>query len=97
MTAHYKTKTSTGGIRWMDRAACAGRDIVLFFGDDGERQPDREIREWCATEVCSICPVRTDCLDYAITSDQRSGVWGGLTEDERASERRRRMRQANAA
>ena len=27
---------------WQDAAACRGEDLVLFFGPDGERQPERE-------------------------------------------------------
>jgi WhiB family transcriptional regulator, redox-sensing transcriptional regulator len=41
--------------------------------------------------------VRNECLDYAISRPEKYGTWGGLNEDERASERRRRMRRANAA
>ena len=48
-------------------------------------------------EVGASCPVRTECLDYAISRPEKYGTWGGLNEDERASERRRRMRRANAA
>ncbi|KII00545.1 transcription factor WhiB [Streptomonospora alba] len=70
---------------------------MLFFGPDGERQPEREIRERKAKEICAQCPVRTECLDYAISRPEKYGTWGGLNEDERASERRRRMRRANAA
>ena len=66
---------------WQDEAACRGKEVVLFFGPDGERQPEREIRERKAKAVCAACPVRAECL----------------TEDERSSERRRRMRRANAA
>ena len=70
---------------------------MLFFGPDGERQPEREIGERKAKAMCASCPVRTECLDYAISRPEKYGTWGGLNEDERASERRRRMRRANAA
>jgi WhiB family redox-sensing transcriptional regulator len=82
---------------WQDEAACRGRDVVLFFGPDGERQPEREIRERKAKAVCSSCPVRAECLTYAVSRPEKYGTWGGLNEDERSSERRRRMRRANAA
>jgi WhiB family transcriptional regulator, redox-sensing transcriptional regulator len=82
---------------WQDAAACRGKDIVLFFGPDGERQPEREIRERKAKMVCASCPVRGECLDYAVSRPEKYGTWGGLNEEERASERRRRMRRANAA
>jgi WhiB family redox-sensing transcriptional regulator len=81
--------------RWVDRAACRGEDLVLFFGPDGERQPEREIRERKAKQICMACPVRVDCLDYAV-SQHEYGMWGGLNEDERTAERRRQMRRAAA-
>lgn len=79
---------------WQDAAACRGEDIELFFGPDGERQPEREVRERKAKAICSRCPVRGECLEYALSKPERYGVWGGLNEDERASERRRRSRRA---
>lgn len=81
--------------KWQDGAACRGESIVLFFGPEGERQAEREIREAKAQQVCMGCPVRTDCLDYAVSRPERTGYWGGLDEDGRARERRRRMRKAS--
>jgi hypothetical protein len=60
---------------------------VLFFGPDGERQPERDVRERKAKAICAQCPVRTECLDYALSRPEKYGTWGGLNEDERASER----------
>ena len=82
---------------WQDGAACRGKEIVLFFGPDGERQPERDIRERKAKLVCASCPVKMECLNYAVSRPEKYGTWGGLNEEERASERRRRMRRANAA
>jgi WhiB family redox-sensing transcriptional regulator len=82
---------------WQDAGGCRGKDIVLFFGPDGERQPEREVRERKAKAVCAACPVRAECLTYAVSRPEKYGTWGGLNEEERASERRRRMRRANAA
>src|SRR5713226_8446014 len=82
---------------WQDAAACRGEDLLLFFGPDGERQPEREIRERKAKAICAACPVRLECLDYAVSRPEKYGTWGGLNEDERSAERRRRMRRANAA
>ena len=41
-----------------------------------------------AKSICNECVVKVDCLEYAITSNQDSGVWGGTTEEERKSIRR---------
>jgi WhiB family redox-sensing transcriptional regulator len=77
---------------WQGDAACRGEDLVLFFGPDGERQPERAVRERKAKAICSGCPVRNACLNYALDRPEKYGTWGGLNEDERASERRRRFR-----
>src|ERR1700691_3896228 len=82
---------------WQDAAACRGEDLMLFFGPDGERQPERDIRERKAKAVCASCPVRLECLNYAVARPEKYGTWGGLNEDERSAERRRRMRRAHAA
>jgi WhiB family redox-sensing transcriptional regulator len=76
---------------WQSDAACRGEDLVLFFGPDGERAPEREVRERKAKAICAGCPVARECLEYALARPERYGVWR-LTEDERASERRRRFR-----
>ncbi|WP_017602998.1 WhiB family transcriptional regulator [Nocardiopsis alkaliphila] len=82
---------------WQNSAACLGEDLSLFFGPEGERQAERELRERRAKRLCAGCPVRTSCLDHAVSRPEKYGTWGGLNEEERTSERRRRMRRANAA
>ncbi len=69
--------------------ACEGMDPALFFGRDGERQDEREIREREARTVCAGCPVRDRCLETALAAPEKHGVWGGLNEDERATLRKR--------
>jgi WhiB family transcriptional regulator, redox-sensing transcriptional regulator len=84
-------------MSWLDRAACQGMDAPLFFGPDGEARPEREIREAKAQAVCKLCPVRVQCLDYALRNSIRYGIWGGLSPEERSRERRRRARRPDAA
>ncbi|MFI6594923.1 WhiB family transcriptional regulator [Nonomuraea sp. NPDC050536] len=75
--------------KWHERAACKGQPLRLMFGPDGERLPDRIIREDIVNQqFCSHCPVRMRCLEYAFDTKQAAGVWGGLGEDERAAKRR---------
>ena len=74
---------------WHDSAHCrgeAGRDFYPPFG--GERKRERVAREQRAKTVCAACPVRSQCLEHAILSGERYGVWGGLTFDERVTFRR---------
>ena len=61
---------------WMDDALCIQSDPEAWFPDKGESPR-------LAKLVCSRCPVRADCLSYALTRRERFGVWGGLTERER--------------
>jgi hypothetical protein len=35
------------------------------------------------TALCGACPVRQDCLDFALTKPELVGVWGGTTQAER--------------
>ncbi|WP_017596413.1 WhiB family transcriptional regulator [Nocardiopsis potens] len=91
------TARLAGDWAWQEHAACKDEPITLFFGPPGERRVEREVRERKAKEVCAQCPVRTDCLDYAIARPEKYGTWGGLGEDERAKERRRRMRRGSRA
>ena len=82
---------------WQDGAACRGEDLLLFFGADGERQPEREVRERKAKQICAACPVRTDCLDYAVSRPEKYGVYGGMAEEERGEYRRRCQRRKKDA
>ena len=43
-----------------------------------------------AKQVCGECPVQTDCLQYALETNQDAGIWGGTSEEERRSIRRAR-------
>ncbi|MFI6208287.1 WhiB family transcriptional regulator [Streptomyces sp. NPDC051041] len=68
-------------MEWLRSAACAGEDPELFFpvGAAGPALRDTE----AAKRICSRCPVITECLTFALSSGQTSGVWGGTCEEER--------------
>jgi WhiB family redox-sensing transcriptional regulator len=56
----------------------------LFFGlDDSETPAERRAREDKAKQICAVCEVRRECLDYALAAREVYGIWGGLTEIER--------------
>ena len=61
---------------WQDRALCSQTDPEAFFPEKGG-----STRE--AKRVCLGCEVRRECLEYALTHDERFGIWGGLSERER--------------
>ena len=65
---------------WRSQAACDGGEVDpdLFFPERGDSR--YKVEE--AVEICSDCPVRQECLDYAIENNETSGVWGGKTRNE---------------
>lgn len=79
---------------WPDEAACGQvKDPDLFHGPDIEpREPlNRQFeREYAAKQVCAGCPVRAECLAWALATGEPYGVWGGLDPRERQKLRRRR-------
>lgn len=70
---------------FMDHGACNGDDPDLFFPP-----PGRLDLMATAKAICARCPVREECLDYALVTRQVHGVWGGMSERERSRIRRRR-------
>jgi hypothetical protein len=66
----------------LSSAACKGADADLFFGPDAEFVTARREREAKAKAICADCPVRLECLAYALDTGQAYGIWGGLNEDE---------------
>ena len=74
----------------LDGAACKGADLDLFFGPFAEFVSSRQQREAKATAICAGCPVKAECLEYALDAREVYGVWGGMTEDERRALLRRR-------
>lgn len=81
-------------LKTTERPACKGMGPELFVGPDGrETRTYREVREHKAKMVCRGCPVVSECLEWALEHNE-VGVWGGLTEDERRSLKRRRSRQS---
>ena len=75
---------------WRHRAACRDVDPELFFPIGNTGPALLQIEE--AKQVCRRCAVTEACLSWALGSGQDSGVWGGLSEDERRALKRRRAR-----
>jgi WhiB family redox-sensing transcriptional regulator len=78
---------------WRESAACAGIDDAVFFPAGEE---DSAVEQ--AKAICAACPVSEACLQYALSTNQTEGVWGGMTGGERRRLRRRlRDRQRRAS
>lgn len=69
---------------WQPVALCRGNHSHLFFPPNAaERKDERERREDRAKAICMVCPVKSDCLEYALTIKEPYGIWGAKTEGER--------------
>jgi WhiB family redox-sensing transcriptional regulator len=68
-------------LEWQEQALCAQSDPEAWF-------PERGDSPQAAKRICRRCPVKAECLDYALDNRIRWGVWGGLTDRERQHARR---------
>ncbi|MFI1312789.1 WhiB family transcriptional regulator [Streptomyces albidoflavus] len=75
---------------WRHRAACRNEDPELFFPIGTTGPALLQVEE--AKDVCRRCPVSDACLTWALDTNQHDGVWGGCSEDERRSRKRREAR-----
>ena len=75
--------------KWQEQAICVETDPETFFPSKGDRRGVR-----AAKRVCDQCPVKQECLEYALEFGAWNlpGIWGGLSERQRreiARERRK--------
>jgi WhiB family redox-sensing transcriptional regulator len=85
-------------LGWRQDAECRDLDPNLFFPVGVTGPAVEQIA--AAKSICGSCPVRNECLEFAITTNQEFGVWGGTSEDERRVLRRQwraRMRASKLA
>lgn len=77
----------TGNLKlpgdWTERAECRGWPTNIFFPErnDAGGVP-------LARRICATCPVRTECLRWALDNDEQFGIWGGTSQRERRRIRR---------
>jgi WhiB family redox-sensing transcriptional regulator len=77
---------------WVVQSACRGtRGLFFPAADLTETRPQRRAREANAKAICGTCTVQVECLDEALSAEERYGIWGGLTERERRSVRARKL------
>jgi WhiB family redox-sensing transcriptional regulator len=77
-------------MTWRNRATCLGVDPELFFPIGNTGPALLQIEE--ARAICRRCEVVDTCLRWAMESSADTGVWGGLSDDERRNLKRRRAR-----
>lgn len=84
------TTTDLLGDDWPEQAACRGdgTDRHWPVGEEDSEGYQRQAGE--ALDVCAWCPVRAECLRYALSAGEDEGIWGGTTPAER-----RRLRESD--
>lgn len=82
--------TETEG--WRVRGRCWGKttdpETDFWFPEAEETEEVRKAKTNAAKTICYICPVREECLTYAVEKHEAYGIWGGKTVRERAMIRR---------
>ena len=73
---------------WQEQSLCKEADPEQFFPEKGGATA-------LAKKLCKGCPVKAQCLEFALAHDERFGIWGGLSERERRKLNPRRPRRSN--
>jgi WhiB family redox-sensing transcriptional regulator len=88
-TSRKKDVSGATAQNWRATGLCKGSDPLVFYPpSEDDSQADE------AKTICSMCAVRQPCLEFALTTREKHGVWGGLTERERRRVLRQRRRSA---
>jgi hypothetical protein len=74
-----------------DQLPCSNYPDAFFYDDETQSRGKRWNYQ-IAKELCSLCPIRVQCLDYALAADEDYGVWGGLSPVERRQLKRKKIR-----
>lgn len=72
----------------MRQAACRDKPTEFFYPPRGGNVSGPQA-------VCAGCPVREECLDYAIANGDHFGIWGGLSDKQRRKVRRQQRQEAS--
>lgn len=73
---------------WRDLAECLNSPYDMFFPEKGQSTKE-------AKKICSTCMVREECLQWALDNDERFGIWGGTSQQERKRIKRQQSRMQN--
>ena len=65
------------------RPPCVPYPALFFAPDRIEKRDEKRERVSAAKAICYSCPQQTECLVYAVSTNEPAGIWGGLDEDER--------------
>ena len=85
----------SSSVDWRKDARCRDTDPGLFFPIGTTGKAIEQIQN--AKDVCDQCNAKAACLEFALSTNQDTGVWGGTSEEERRVIRRARRKQRTAA
>lgn len=75
---------------WHRRAACRREPSASFFGNENAILPaHRRAPRGTSRRLCQSCPVRAECLRWALTQPEEYGIWGGTSGERRVLLRKR--------
>jgi WhiB family transcriptional regulator, redox-sensing transcriptional regulator len=81
---HQTARPVSEDWNWQLLGACRGLDVETFYHPAGERRREKAARINRAKQICQHCPVISACAAWALRTREPYGVWGGMSEDERA-------------
>ena len=90
LTTSRSLSLSAAPADWRAESACRDTDPDLFFPVGTTGPAIEQIEN--AKAVCRQCDAQRDCLEFALATNQDSGIWGGTSEEER-----RKLRKQYAA
>lgn len=95
MAGRRRLKLQLIDLPQLDGAACKGKDPAIFELGPGEFYRPGRFDE--AAQICSGCPVRSDCDDYASSNRIEHGFWAGKDRGEAKHSARAAAEQARQA
>ena len=84
----------SSSVDWRKDARCRDTDPGLFFPIGTTGLAVEQIQN--AKDVCDQFNAKVACLEFALSTNQDTGVWGGTSEEERRVIRRQRRKQRPA-
>ena len=82
---HQTAQPVTDDWDWQLFAACRGYDVEIFYHPHRERRRERAARISQAKQICQHCAVIRICGAWALRTHEPHGIWGGMSEAERAA------------
>lgn len=70
------TLNEWGNDEWRKQAECKGVTTAEFFSDS--RVVINRVKS-----MCKVCPVKKECLEFALNNEIMFGIYGGMTPKER--------------